>query len=119
MCNEPTGAELGKKTAAEMALDLVEPGMTLGLGSGSTAEWFIRIMAGRVTDGLDVTCVATSRRTEEIATHCGMKIHTLDDVGRLDLTVDGADEIDPSLNLIKGGGGCHLVEKIVVRCHRR
>ncbi len=113
MCNEPTGAELGKKTAAEMALDLVEPGMTLGLGSGSTAEWFIRIMAGRVTDGLDVTCVATSRRTEEIATHCGMKIHTLDDVGRLDLTVDGADEIDPSLNLIKGGGGCHLVEKIV------
>jgi len=113
MSNEPTGAELGKKTAAEMALGLVEPGMTLGLGSGSTAEWFVRLMAGRVSDGLDVTCVATSRRTEELATHCGIKIHTLDDVGRLDLTVDGADEIDPALNLIKGGGGCHLIEKIV------
>jgi len=70
-------------------------------------------MGGRVADGLDVTCVATSRRTEELATHCGIKIHTLDDVGRLDLTVDGADEIDPTLNLIKGGGGCHLIEKIV------
>ena len=56
MSNEPTGAELGKKTAAEMALGLVEPGMTLGLGSGSTAEWFVRLMAGRVADGLDVTC---------------------------------------------------------------
>ena len=113
MTNEPTGAELGKKTAAEMALQLVQPGMTLGLGSGSTAEWFVRLMAGRITDGLDVTCVATSRRTEELAVHCGIKIHTLDDVGRLDLTVDGADEIDPALNLIKGGGGCHLIEKIV------
>lgn len=110
---EPTGAELGKKTAAEMALDLVEPGTTLGLGSGSTAEWFVRLLAGRVTDGLDVTCVATSRKTEQLARDCGIEIHPLDDVGRLDLTVDGADEIDPALNLIKGGGGCHLVEKIV------
>jgi len=113
MSTEPTGAELGKKTAAEMALELVQPGMALGLGSGSTAEWFVRLLAGRVTDGLDVTCVATSRRTEELATHCGVKIRTLDDVGRLDLTIDGADEIDPALNLIKGGGGCHLIEKIV------
>lgn len=110
---EPTGAELGKKTAAEMALDLVTPGMKLGLGSGSTAEWFVRLLAGRVTDGLDVVCVPTSRRTETLARECNIAVHSLDDVGRLDLTVDGADEIDPALNLIKGGGGCHLVEKIV------
>lgn len=113
MSNEPTGAELGKKTAADMAIDLVESGMALGLGSGSTAEWFVRILAGRVTDGLKITCVATSRRTEQLAKECGIAIRTLDDVGRLDLTVDGADEIDPALNLIKGGGGCHLIEKIV------
>jgi ribose 5-phosphate isomerase A len=113
MSNEPTGAELGKKMAAELALQRVESGMKLGLGSGSTAEWFVRCLAGRVTDGLDVTCVATSRRTEKLAQDCGIEIFTLDDIGRLDLTVDGADEIDPALNLIKGGGGCHLVEKIV------
>lgn len=113
MSTEPTGAERGKKTAAEMALELVDSGMKLGLGSGSTAEWFVRLLAARVADGLDVTCVATSRRTEELAVQSGIKIHPLDDVGRLDLTVDGADEIDPALNLIKGGGGCHLIEKIV------
>jgi len=113
MSNEPTGAELGKKIAAEMALERVQSGMNLGLGSGSTAEWFVRCLAGRLTDGLKVTCVATSRRTEQLAQACGIEIFTLDDVGRLDLTVDGADEIDPALNLIKGGGGCHLIEKIV------
>lgn len=113
MSNEPTGAELGKKRAAELALARVEPGMKLGLGSGSTAEWFVRCLAGRITDGLDVTCVATSRRTEKLARDCHIEILTLDDVGRLDVTIDGADEIDPALNLIKGGGGCHLVEKIV------
>ncbi len=113
MSNEPTGAELGKKMAAELALQRVQSGMTLGLGSGSTADWFVRCLAGRVADGLKITCVATSKKTETHALECGIAIHTLDDVGRLDLTVDGADEIDPALNLIKGGGGCHLIEKIV------
>ena len=113
MSTEPTGIELGKKVAAELALQRVESGMTLGLGSGSTAEWFVRCLAGRVTDGLKVSCVATSRQTEELARGCNIPVYPLDDVGRLDLTVDGADEIDPALNLIKGGGGCHLVEKIV------
>lgn len=113
MAEEPTGAELGKKTAAGMALARVEPGMKLGLGSGSTAEWFVRLLGEKVRDGLSLTCVATSKRTAALARECGIEIHSLDDVGRLDLTVDGADEIDPALDLIKGGGGCHLIEKIV------
>ena len=113
MTTEPTGAELGKKTAAEMALALIEPGMKLGLGSGSTAEWFVRLLGERVRGGLEITCAATSRRTAALAKECGIDILPLDDIGRLDLTVDGADEIDPHLTLIKGGGGCHLVEKIV------
>lgn len=113
MTAEPTGAELGKKTAAEMALALIEPGMKLGLGSGSTAEWFVKLLGARVKDGLEITCAATSRRTAALARDCGIEILPLDDIGRLDLTVDGADEIDPELTLIKGGGGCHLVEKIV------
>lgn len=113
MTDEPTGAELGKKTAAEMALALIEPGMKLGLGSGSTAEWFVKLLGERMRGGLEITCAATSRRTAALAKECGIEIVPLDDIGRLDLTVDGADEIDPHLTLIKGGGGCHLVEKIV------
>lgn len=111
---EPVGAELGKKTAAAMALDSVESGMALGLGSGSTAEWFVKLLGERIVrDNLAVSCVATSRRTAELAAQCGIAIRPLDDLRRLDLTIDGADEIDPALNLIKGGGGCHLIEKIV------
>lgn len=113
MTTQPSGAELGKKTAATMALDLIQPDMKLGLGSGSTAEWFVKLLGVRVREGLSVTCAATSRRTEALANKCGIAILGLDDIGRLDLTVDGADEIDPALNLVKGGGGCHLVEKIV------
>ena len=113
MTDEPTGAELGKKNAADLALAAVEPGMKLGLGSGSTAEWFVKLLGARIADGLSVDCAATSKRTAALAAQCGIRIRDLDDLGRLDLTVDGADEIDPALNLIKGGGGCHLVEKIV------
>ncbi len=111
---EPTGAELGKKTAAAMALGHVKSGMTLGLGSGSTADWFVRLLGERLAEGdLDIACTATSKRTEALARECGIPLRALDDFDRLDLTVDGADEIDPSLDLIKGGGGCHLIEKIV------
>jgi len=110
----PTGAELGKKTAAEMALGHVEGGMALGLGSGSTAEWFVRLLGERMAvERLDIACAATSRRTEDLARECGIPLRALDDFDRLNLTVDGADEIDPALNLIKGGGACHLIEKIV------
>ncbi len=111
---EPTGAELGKKTAAAMALGHVRSGMALGLGSGSTADWFVRLLGERIMrGGLDIACTATSKRTETLARECGIPLRALDDFDRLDLTVDGADEIDPALDLIKGGGGCHLIEKIV------
>ncbi|MCL4153562.1 UNVERIFIED_CONTAM: hypothetical protein GTU68_016493 [Idotea baltica] len=96
-----------------MALRLVVTDMKLGLGSGSTAEWFVKLLGARVAEGLSITCAATSKRTAVLAQECGIPIRPLDEVGRLDLTIDGADEIDPLLNLIKGGGGCHLVEKIV------
>lgn len=112
--SEPTGAELGKRTAAGMALGHVQDGMALGLGSGSTADWFVRLLGARMAEErLDITCAATSRRTETLARECGIPLRALDDFDRLDLTVDGADEIDPALNLIKGGGACHLIEKIV------
>ena len=110
----PTGAELGKKTAAAMALGHVQGGMALGLGSGSTADWFVRLLGERMAQGgLDITCTATSKRTETLARECGIPLRALDHFDRLDLTVDGADEIDPALDLIKGGGACHLIEKIV------
>ena len=106
--------ELGKKTAAAMALGHVQGGMALGLGSGSTADWFVRLLGERMAqENLDITCAATSKRTETLALECGIPLRPLDDFDRLDLTVDGADEIDPRLDLIKGGGGCHLIEKIV------
>jgi len=112
--SEPIGAELGKKTAATMALGHVKSGMALGLGSGSTADWFVRLLGARMAqERLDIACAATSKRTETLARECGIPLRALDDFDRLDLTVDGADEIDPALNLIKGGGACHLIEKIV------
>lgn len=112
--SEPTGQDLGKKTAAAMALAHVKPGMALGLGSGSTAEWFVRLLGERLRgEALDIACAATSRRTETLARQEGIPLRPLDEFERLDLTVDGADEIDPALNLIKGGGACHLIEKIV------
>lgn len=107
---ELSGADQGKRAAAAMALEQIEPGMTLGLGSGSTAEWFVRLLG---ESGLDVKCTATSKRTASLAKECGIKIHPLDNFDGLDLTIDGADEIDTQLNLIKGGGACHLIEKIV------
>ncbi len=111
---EPTGKELGKKTAAAMALDHLQPGMAVGLGSGSTADWFVRLLGARMREGgLDIACTATSKRTEMLAREEGIALRPLDDFDRLDLTVDGADEIDPRLDLIKGGGACHLIEKIV------
>jgi len=108
-----------KREAAAYALELVEPGMKLGLGTGSTAAAFIEALGARVHDGLAVTCVATSQATQAQAERLGIPLADLDTLGELDLTVDGADEIDPSLNLIKGGGGALLREKIVAMASRR
>jgi len=108
-----------KKRAAVKALEFVENGMTLGLGTGSTAEHFLQALAERVADGLSVMCVSTSLRTAELATSLGIEIRDIDDVSRIDLTVDGADEVDSNLQLIKGGGGALLREKIVASASDR
>ncbi len=108
-----------KREAARLALDLVEPGMRLGLGSGTTARHFVDLVGAKVATGLDVRCVATSETTAAQAKALGIPLATLEDLPELDLTVDGADEIDPVLRLIKGGGGALLREKIVAAASLR
>src|SRR6478736_656220 len=108
-----------KREAAERALELVKPGMKLGLGSGSTARHFVDLVGERVKAGLDIQCVATSEATALQAKALGIPLGTLDDIPELDLTVDGADEVDPKLSLIKGGGGALLREKIVASASKR
>jgi ribose 5-phosphate isomerase A len=102
-----------KREAAARAIDFVRPGMRLGLGTGSTARHFVELLGERVKAGLDVVGVPTSEATEADARRAGVPLTTLEDTPRLDLTVDGADEIGPHLALIKGGGGALLREKIV------
>src|SRR5437016_13510547 len=102
-----------KRQAAAAALEFVEPGMRLGLGTGSTAKHFVELLADRVRAGLDVVGVATSEATRTDAERLGLPLTTLDETPELDLTIDGADEIAPDLTLIKGGGGALLREKIV------
>lgn len=98
---------------AVAACDRIQPGMTLGLGTGSTANAVIRELGRRCADGLRVRGVATSGRTEALANEIGIPLLALDDARRIDLGIDGADEIDPRLNVIKGGGGALLHEKLV------
>lgn len=103
-----------KFVAAKRAVEFVESGMRLGLGTGSTAAWMVRCLGERIREeGLRVTGVPTSSRTAELARQVGVPIMSLDEAKWLDLTIDGADEIDPNLNLIKGGGAALLQEKIV------
>jgi len=108
-----------KRQAAARALDFVQSGMRLGLGTGSTAKHFVELLGARVREGLDIIGVPTSEATRADAIRCGIALTTLDEIDRLDLTVDGADEIDPDLNLIKGGGGALLREKIVAAASER
>ena len=106
--------DAAKRAAAGKALELVRPGMKLGLGTGSTAQIFVELLGERIRKtGLDVVCVPTSRSTGRDAQRAGVPLTTLDAASWLDLTVDGADEVDPELTLIKGGGGALLIEKIV------
>ncbi|WP_397361804.1 ribose-5-phosphate isomerase RpiA [Paenibacillus sp.] len=102
-----------KQLAAEKAVEYVEDGMKVGLGTGSTAYWAIRKLGERVSEGLKITAVATSRASEEQARELGIPLVAFGDIESLDLTIDGADELDSSLQLIKGGGGALLREKIV------
>lgn len=108
-----------KRAAATRALDFVESGMKLGIGTGSTAEEFVKLLAVRVAQGLDIVGVPTSERTAKLATGLGIRLTNLDDTPRLDLTIDGADEFDGALRLIKGGGGALLREKIVATASDR
>ena len=109
-------AEAQKRAAGEAAAALVESGMVVGLGTGSTAAWFVKALGAR---SLDITCVATSTATAELAASLGMTVAELGDTREIDLTVDGADEIGPGLSLIKGGGAALLREKLVWEASRR
>ncbi|MEX6508551.1 ribose-5-phosphate isomerase RpiA [Jiella sp. M17.18] len=113
-----SAAEL-KTMAGEAAAARVEDGMKLGIGTGSTAEAFVRALAARVRDGLKVVGVATSERTEALCRQLKVPTTSLEAMPHLDLTVDGADEVDPQLRLIKGGGGALLREKIVAAASDR
>ena len=114
-----TAVEQMKQRAALRALEEVRDGMKLGLGTGSTARYFVDGLGAQVTDGLEVVCVPTSEATRAQAESLGVKLAPLDDLKRLDLTVDGADELDDALRLIKGGGGALLREKIVAAASDR
>jgi ribose 5-phosphate isomerase A len=106
-----------KRAVAAKALDYVQDGMKLGLGSGSTAEIFVELLAARGFHNL--TCVPTSEKTAALARKLGLTLAALDDAAPLDVTIDGADEADRDLNLIKGGGGMLLREKIVAAASRK
>ena len=109
-------ADAQKQAAGEAAAELVEAGMIVGLGTGSTAAWFVKALAAR---GLDIKGVPTSDATADLARELGIPVVGLDDVKRVDLTVDGADEIGPGLSLIKGGGAALLREKLVWEASQR
>lgn len=112
-------ADEWKRQAAERALALVEAGMKVGLGTGSTAAHFVDLLGAKVQAGLRVTCVPTSEETATRARKLGIALATLEELPQLDLTVDGADEVDDRLRLIKGGGGALLREKIVAAASSR
>jgi ribose 5-phosphate isomerase A len=112
-------ADEQKLQAAQAALAYIEPGMKVGLGTGSTAAKLVDLLGARVRDGLNVVCVPTSEATATQARRLGIPLTTLDDTPFLDLTIDGADEVDADLRLIKGGGGALLREKIVATASER
>ena len=114
MRSELSPIDKAKFVAAKRAVEFIESGMRVGLGTGSTAAWMVRSLAERIREeGIKVQGVPTSTRTAELAHQLGIPIMSLDEAKWLDLTIDGADEIDPNLNLIKGGGAALLQEKIV------
>lgn len=110
---EMDNKELGKRSAALKAVEYVKPGMTVGLGSGSTVFYAVVRLGELFGSGSGITCVSTSSSTTSLAKECGLKLAELNDVDSIDLTIDGADEINYDINGIKGGGGALLFEKIV------
>ncbi len=114
-----TSLEDRKRAAAARAIEFVQAGMRLGLGTGSTARHFIELLGVRVRQGLSVVAVPTSEATRTCAATFGIPLSNLDEMPELDLTVDGADEIAPDLTVLKGGGGALLWEKIVAAASAR
>ncbi|HZQ19724.1 MAG TPA: ribose-5-phosphate isomerase RpiA [Terriglobales bacterium] len=108
-----------KQAAARAAVELVQSGQIVGLGSGSTASHAVRFLAERVRDGLKIVGIPTSQRTRQLAEQLEIPLTTLEDQSQIDIDIDGADEIDPHLNLIKGGGGAFLREKVIASASRR
>src|ERR1700755_1148412 len=114
---DPRGTEREKQVAAEAAAELVEDGMTVGLGTGSTVAFLLPALAARELSG--IRCVATSVATEEQARGLGIPVEEFSQLQRLDIALDGTDQVTPDGWLIKGGGGAHLREKIVAAAAER
>jgi ribose 5-phosphate isomerase A len=116
-----TDVDALKRAAAERATEWVEPGMVVGLGTGSTAIWAVRRIGARLAEGTlrDIVAVPTARQTAEEARRVGITLLADDVPWEIDLTIDGADEVDPALNLVKGGGGALLREKLVAQATAR
>lgn len=102
-----------KELVATQAAELVQSGMTIGIGTGSTVEWLIKALGKKISSGLEIRAVSTSRATSDLAAAHNIPLIELNDAAKIQLVIDGADEIDPQLNLIKGGGGALLQEKMV------
>lgn len=115
----PLTQDQEKQLAAEASLKYVRDGQAVGLGTGSTATWAIRALGEKVRAGLKIRGIPTSQRSRDLASELGIPLTTFDEIQQLDVTIDGADEFDPNLNLIKGGGGALLREKIVASASRQ
>jgi ribose 5-phosphate isomerase A len=119
MANEQNKNEQEKEVAARASLRFVKDGQVVGLGTGSTAKYFIQLLGEQVKSGLRIRVIPSSDRSREQAASLGIPLTTLDECQQIDVTVDGADEVDPQLRLIKGGGGALLREKIVASATRQ
>ncbi len=111
--------EESKRLAAERAVDYIDDGMIIGLGTGSTAYWAIQKIGKRIRDGLNIRAIATSSHSETMAKDLGISLVPFAEIEAIDITIDGADEVDKEWNLIKGGGGALLREKIVASASKR
>lgn len=119
MANDLSKNDQEKEAAARASLEFVKDGQVVGLGTGSTAAFFIKLLAERVKAGLRIRGIPTSVKSQELAASLGIPLTTLDEIQEIAVTVDGADEVDPQLNLIKGGGGAMLREKIVASATKK
>jgi ribose 5-phosphate isomerase A len=119
MTNVQGKNDLEKEAAARASLQFIKDGQVVGLGTGSTAACFIKLLADKIKNGLRIKGIPTSLRSQELAASLGIPLTTLDECQEIDVTVDGADEVDPQLRLIKGGGGAMLREKVVASATRQ